>query len=324
MSDLSIVTVTYQSAAKIDACLNAAQTAASSAEIVVVDNASTDGTRQVVKAAGANVRLVGTSENVGFGRGCNLGAEVARGAWLLFINPDVVLKTVTIPALTKDEGFGLGAGVIVSKDQHRGSPSVRAETTIAEDWIQEVWKLFIPRRLARYISVRRWPASWPVGGMFIARRDEYQRVGGFDPRYFLFFGDRDLGARYREQGLPVRMIDGLVGSHRPGTSSADVTSWHREAWSIVSWLEYVAVWRGADQAALTASRVLRVLTGIAHLANRANPSHRVRDRACRAGLVADFIVRFDEFLPSNAQSFYQCARIAVAAATDSASYKLTV
>jgi len=317
VTDLSIITVTYQSAAKIGAFLEAAQSAAPSAEIVVVDNASTDETCQLVQSVDAEVRLVSSTENLGFGRGCNLGSTTARGTWLLFANPDVQLNAVSVPSSVSGQGFGLGAGLIATAGLGPGVPGVRAEATQAEDWIQEVWKLFVPRPLSRFLNARRRPAGWPIGGMFIARRDEYRAIGGFDPRYFLYFEDRDLGQRYRRQGLPVHCLDGLEGTHWAGSSSADVESWRREAWSIISWLEYTAVWRGPDQAACTAGRVLRVLGGIASLADRPALSDRVRRKAHSARMMARVIRDFDEFLPSDPETYYPCARVAVATAMNS-------
>jgi N-acetylglucosaminyl-diphospho-decaprenol L-rhamnosyltransferase len=316
VTDLSIITVTYQSAAKIGAFLEAAHLAAPSAEIVVVDNASTDETRQLVQAADARVQLVSVTENLGFGRACNLGSKNARGTWLLFANPDVQLRAVSIPTSIRGQGFGLGAGLMTTGSRDVGVPGVRAETTQAEDWLQEVWSLFVPRPLMRHFVGRRRPIGWPIGGMFLAHHDEYKATGGFDPRYFLFFEDRDLGLRYRREGLPVHVVAGLEGTHWVGSSSANIESWHRGAWSIISWLEYTAVWRGADQAASTAAHVLRVLGGIARLASRPALPDRVRSKAHSAGLTAHFIMNFDEFLPGDPQTYYPCARVAVAAAKD--------
>jgi N-acetylglucosaminyl-diphospho-decaprenol L-rhamnosyltransferase len=315
--DLSIITVTYQSAAKIGAFMEAAHLAAPSAEIVVVDNASTDETCGLVQAADARVKLVRSTENLGFGRGCNLGSAAARGTWLLFANPDVQLKAISIPASISGHGFGLGAGLITAGGGDLGVPGVRAETTQAEDWIQEVWKLFVPRPLSRFLNARRRPVGWPIGGMFIAHRDEYRAVGGFDPRYFLFFEDRDLGQRYRRKGLPVHVLAGLEGTHWAGSSSENVESWRREAWSIISWLEYTAVWRGADQAASTAAHVLQVLGGIARLEGRPALPDRVRVKAHSAKMMVHVIRNFDEFLPRDPQTYYPCARVAVDAAKDS-------
>jgi len=314
VTEISIITVTYQSAAKIEEFLQAAQSAAPSAEIVVVDNASTDGTRQLVKAAASNVRLVASQENLGFGRGCNLGAEHAQGTWLLFANPDLQLSSVPTPRALASRGFGLGAGTLTTWGLNHGLPGVRAETTRAEDWLQEVWALFIPRPLVRFLVGRRRPIGWPIGGMFMAHREEYRAIGGFDPRYFLFFEDRDLGLRYRRSGLPVHVLDGLAGTHWVGSSSASLESWHRGAWSIVSWLEYTAVWRGTERAASTAAHVLQVLRGIANLGYSGLPN-RVRKKANSAKMTADFLLDFDSFLPGDPETYYPCARAALAQAT---------
>jgi N-acetylglucosaminyl-diphospho-decaprenol L-rhamnosyltransferase len=314
MSELSIITVTYQSAAKIGAYLDAAQTAAPSAELVVVDNASTDDTRELVQAASGNIRLLRAGENVGFGRGCNLGAENAQGQWLLFLNPDVLLQSVSIPTIDDGASFGLGAGLIAPSSEDPAAPGVRANATHVEDWIQEVWKLFAPRPISRHLNARRRPPHWPVGGMFMARRDEYHRIGGFDARYFLYFEDRDLGRRYRNQHLPVHVIEGLAGIHQVGSSSEGVASWRREAWSIISWLEYMATWSSPDQAAATAGRVLTVLTGLSRLADRQALPDRVRSKATSAGLIAEFVMDFDDFLPGDPQSYYMGARQAIATA----------
>jgi N-acetylglucosaminyl-diphospho-decaprenol L-rhamnosyltransferase len=282
-----------------------------------VDNASTDGTCELVQAADTRAQLVRSTENLGFGRGCNLGSETARGTWLLFANPDVQLKAISIPTSMSDHGFGLGAGLITAGGRDHGVPGIRAETTQAEDWIQEVWKLYVPRPLSRYLTARRRPVGWPIGGMFIARRDEYRALGGFDPRYFLFFEDRDLGRRYRRENLPVHVLAGLEGTHWAGSSSENVETWRREAWSIISWLEYTAVWRGPDQAASTAAHVLQVLGGIARLEGRRALPERVRIKAHSAKMMVHVIENFDEFLPDPPQTYYPCARVAVAAAGDS-------
>jgi N-acetylglucosaminyl-diphospho-decaprenol L-rhamnosyltransferase len=315
-SDLAIITVTYQSSAKIADCISSARAAAPSAEIVVVDNASVDGTGGVVEAQDIDITLVRAPRNLGFGRGCNLGAEATQAAWLLFLNPDVLLQGVNIPKRLPGSSFGLGAGIIANGAEP-GSPGVRANTTHMEDWFQEVWKLFVPKPLSRHLPVRRRPGAWPIGGMFLARRDEYQRIGGFDPRYFLFFEDRDLGRRYRSEQLPVHVVRGFTGTHWQGSSSSGVAPWQREAWSIVSWLEYIAVWRSQHHAAATAQRVLDVLATISRLADSRVLPERARLKAHSAELISTFIMDFDAFLPGEPDTYYMGARQAIRTTTRS-------
>src|SRR5215469_12766052 len=89
MAEIGIIVVTYNSAGVIGPCLDAALM--TGAEIVVVDNASSDGTRAEVERRG--VRLIGNSGNLGFAAAVNQGFRVLKCSYVLLLNPDVVLKT---------------------------------------------------------------------------------------------------------------------------------------------------------------------------------------------------------------------------------------
>src|ERR1039457_6312553 len=93
MSDVGIIIVTYNSAAEIGACLDAAL--ASGAETVVVDNASTDGT--IAEIARHGVRLIANSENRGFAGAVNQGFGVLNSHYVLLLNPDAVIQTSLEP-----------------------------------------------------------------------------------------------------------------------------------------------------------------------------------------------------------------------------------
>src|SRR5450759_1886287 len=93
MSDIGIIIVTYNSAAEIGACLDAAL--ASGGETVVVDNASTDGT--IAEVARCGVRLMANSENRGFAAGVNEGFGVLNSPYVLLLNPDAVIQSSLEP-----------------------------------------------------------------------------------------------------------------------------------------------------------------------------------------------------------------------------------
>src|ERR1035438_5482313 len=93
MSDIGIIIVTYNSAAEIGACLDAAL--ASGADIVVVDNASGDST--IAEVARRGVRLIANSENRGFAGGVNQGCAVLNSPYVLLLNPDAVIQTSLEP-----------------------------------------------------------------------------------------------------------------------------------------------------------------------------------------------------------------------------------
>src|ERR687895_331753 len=108
--------VTHESASCVGKCLASLAKHLPSAEVIVVDNASTDASVEVARAAGA--RVVELPRNVGFGRGCNAGVEIASGEHLLFVNPDVTLASVAhaeLEDLLAQRPFGLAAGRVVDR-----------------------------------------------------------------------------------------------------------------------------------------------------------------------------------------------------------------
>ena len=90
---VSVVIVTYRNTAVIVPCLNAVAeiTVSIPIEVIIVDNASPDDTVDVARAAAPQAKIIKQSQNGGFADGCAAGAAVARGRWLLFLNPDTLI-----------------------------------------------------------------------------------------------------------------------------------------------------------------------------------------------------------------------------------------
>lgn len=308
MSTISIITVSYQSAEKLPGFLTSARSAACEAESIVVDNASTDDTVSIAHGHGAD-RVVVSPTNLGFGRACNLGAEHASGEWLLFANPDLVIEHV--PALATagaSQRYGIRAGLISEK----GSPhrsSLRAEQTLGEDVIAQLLYRLVPHNLSGLIPKRRWPPRWASGALFLCRRREFAAVGGFDPRFFLYFEDRDLAARYRSAGYPILLEPRLQGSHGHGQSSQGVDPWVKEAWSLVSWIEYRGIWHGSAAARRAARLTLSTLSAIRR-SDRYFHSDRVRRKAAEAARMVTFLCNLQQHL-EDMSDFYPFARTAL-------------
>jgi N-acetylglucosaminyl-diphospho-decaprenol L-rhamnosyltransferase len=307
MDDLSIVTVGYQSAAKLPAFLQSAADAAPGAEYIIVDNASTDDTEAVARQNGAH-QVVHSDRNIGFGRACNLGAESASGQWLLFANPDITLESV--PALDRPAGerYGLGAGLISEHGSDYKS-ALRAETRVAEDAFAQLWTRFFPRALSSHFPKRRRPARWASAAVLLCRRSEFLSIGGFDRRYFLYFEDRDLGRQYRESMYPLRMEPGLRARHGHGDSSPSVASWVRESWSLVSWIEYRGIWQGQGKADATAKMALSTLQRLQRIGDQL-PLGRVRRKNQSVENILGRLRTFDGQL-GNDLDFYPHARAAL-------------
>jgi GT2 family glycosyltransferase len=89
--------------------------------------------------------------------------------------------------------------------------------------------------------------------MLLARRAEFLRLGGFDRRFFLYYEDRDLAARYRQAELPIRITTALEGAHaESGSSGTDDLRVVPAGWAFLGWIQYVFLHRGERAARLTA------------------------------------------------------------------------
>jgi N-acetylglucosaminyl-diphospho-decaprenol L-rhamnosyltransferase len=307
VSQLSIITVAYQSAEKLPGFLASARSAAPCAESIVVDNASTDETVAVARRHDAD-RVISSSANLGFGRACNLGAGSARGDWLLFANPDLAIESVPPLPLLGERPFGIAGGWLSEKG-HASCPSLRAEPTFAEEAATQLFYRLIPRGHDRLAPRRRRPSRWASGALLLCRRDEFLGLGGFDPRFFLYFEDRDLARRYRRAGHPLRLEERLRGHHGHGASSPGVRSWVREAWSLVSWIEYRGVWRGPAAARHAARLTLSGLSSIRVLGERI-PGDRTTRKAEEVAQILAFLQDLDRQL-AGSENFHPFARAAL-------------
>jgi N-acetylglucosaminyl-diphospho-decaprenol L-rhamnosyltransferase len=264
---ISAVIVTYDSAACVGRCIASVRDTLQDAELVVVDNGSHDETARVVLTAAPQARLIESGENVGFGRACNVGAEAATGSHVLFLNPDVVVTAFQhdqLHELLATRPFGLVAPALEGEDDRR-----RAENSWAGEYLAHTLETFRPREWRRPARRHRGVhAAWVSGAMLLVSREEFLDLGGFDPRFFLYYEDRDLSRRYRNANLPVRTTEAIRGRHAAGTSSAsDALRAGPIAWSLLGWIQYICIHDG-ERTAWRAARVtvttLRVLRLIVH------------------------------------------------------------
>ena len=257
MSDppnVAAIFVTHNSAATIGDAIASVAGALRNLEIVVVDNASADTSREIVASSGA--KLIARDRNDGFGRACNAGAEQAAGRHLFFLNPDVRIASADLDALERllgREPFGLVSATFVLPDGRRYD-GLRSETGLVREVASHTLGVLRPRGLPPGPPRSDGDRRWIGGAAFLAKRDEFLRLGGFDPRFFLYHEDRELSARYRSAGLPLSSTAALVVAHRGGASSDDDDlRVEPAAWELLSWLEYVHRRHGSVAARRAAS-----------------------------------------------------------------------
>ncbi len=233
--DVAIVVVTHNSAADLPRLLGSldADEARNTFEVIVVDNASSDDTVDIARAAG--VRCVAQGENSGYAAGINAGVRACRKhAALLVLNPDVVLEPDCMGKLL-DAFADPRVGVVVPQlidACGRCSPSLRREPTLLRALGDA---LFGGKFRARpsFLSEIVWDNSayrsdrtvdWATGAVVLISARCEAALGRWDESFFLYSEEIDYCARARAAGFHVRFVPDAIARHSEGGSGgrADV------------------------------------------------------------------------------------------------------
>lgn len=231
MPSLSIVIVTFNSATTLPQCLGALRDHPPAArhDVVVVDNASQDGTAALVARDWPAVTLLRMDSNLGFAAANNRGIRATTGDRLLLLNPDAEVTAHAIDtlmaALDDDAGVAIAGPRIVDR---RGraelsfgshiSPWTEAWQKVRGRGLQRGWPILGPW-VERQTRRRSYP-DWVSGACWMARRTALESAGLFDERFFLYTEDVDLCARVRTAGHRVAFVPSAVVRHARGASRA--------------------------------------------------------------------------------------------------------
>lgn len=230
--DVSIIIVNYNTRASLRRCLQSvtAFPPLCEFETIVVDNASIDGSAEMVKKMFPRIMLVENRTNRGFAGALNRGIKRSRGDRLLFVNPDVILAPGCIEVLTEFLDRHPEAGICGPKllnPDGRIQLSCRAFPTLTNVFFgrRSLWNRFFPQnRMSRsflkadldYSIVQE--VDWIVGACMMVKRKVVDSIGLFDEDYFLFVEDTDFCYRARKAGHSVYFVPHAVVTHERGVS----------------------------------------------------------------------------------------------------------
>ncbi|MFT4288443.1 glycosyltransferase family 2 protein [Nocardioides sp.] len=233
-ADVGIVLVTYDSADWIGRCLDSLPAALDGreAEIVVVDNASRDGSADLVAAEHPEVTLIRSETNLGFAAAVNLGARHSRAPWVLLLNPDMEARPRALRNLLefaeKNPGHGLYGGRTLTVDGRTersscwGLPSLWSMTCFALGLttLFHHSRIFDPESLGRWDRDTVREVGMITGCLLLVDREDWDRLGGMDERYFVYGEDADFSARARRLGLRPIITPEAEVVHAIGRSSS--------------------------------------------------------------------------------------------------------
>lgn len=230
--DVSVIIVNYKTICLTIQCIQSilAHTADVRYEIIIIDNNSGDDIKKAVAEhfsdAACEIVCRSLKENVGFGRGNNEGFKIARGRNLFCLNPDTILKNNAIKILcdyidTHPEAGVCGGnlydtGMNPNHSFKRYLPGLEWELHLLT--FQKFEKLFYHGNLEFNTTGQPLEVGYITGADMMIRRSDIEKVGGFSPKFFMYFEETDLCCRIRKSGLKVFSVPAARIVHLEGAS----------------------------------------------------------------------------------------------------------
>jgi N-acetylglucosaminyl-diphospho-decaprenol L-rhamnosyltransferase len=209
---LAVVVVCHDSADVVTPTLVAVESQlAESDELVVVDNASTDGTVRTVRSKTPSARVIPCDANLGFGGGCARGAAETSAPLLLFLNPDAVAAPGSLDQLRAAAADHPHWGAWQALVTLPGGTHVNTAGNPVH-FLGFAWAGDHDRSVTNFDGPPREVAS-ASGAALVVRRHAWEAVGGFDERYFLYGEDVDLSLRLRLDGWAIGLVPSARVAH---------------------------------------------------------------------------------------------------------------
>ncbi|RMH23582.1 MAG: glycosyltransferase family 2 protein [Acidobacteria bacterium] len=223
---ISVLIVSHQSRRHLERCLRSLPPVGDGLEVIVADNASSDGSAELARRVLPAATVLELGENAGFGAANNRAAAAARGDRLLLLNPDAELEPGCLErlaaALDADPRLGLVAPQLRYPDGRRQFVWA-PETGVLGEALQMVRNPFEDRawnhRLVPPLLRLLTGPGWFTAACVLLRRSAFDAAGGFDESFFLYFEDVDLCRRLRRAGWRLRLVPEARARHVKGAIS---------------------------------------------------------------------------------------------------------
>ncbi len=227
---LAVVVVSFNSRGTLGACLDSlARHVAIPLEVVVVDNASGDGSADAARGRPSPPEVIENPTNQGFARACNQGTGTTTAPLVLFLNPDAEVTAgaveALVAALESSPDIGV-AGPLTRDPDGTVQVSTGPDLTLGAERRQRRLVRGVRRREPQAVAeaaarhARAHEPDWVSGACLLARRRALEAVGGFDERFFLYEEDADLCRRIRSAGWRVLFTPTATVRHQLGRSMA--------------------------------------------------------------------------------------------------------
>jgi len=238
--DLSTIVLSYNTKDITDECLRRLQSSVVSCqrklknkiEIIVLDNASSDGSVEMIKRNHPYVRLIESKENTGFSKGNNIGLKQAKNPYILLLNSDVYVEddsiTASLEYFQKNPDCDvLGPKLIFGDGSFQPSAGNLPSPFNIPCWIlglslipvvKELTFPFHPNYKSFFSNAKE--VGWVSGAFFMLKREVFIKVGGFDESIFMYLEEVELCKRIDLAGFNIWYVPSIQVTHLHGASSS--------------------------------------------------------------------------------------------------------
>jgi GT2 family glycosyltransferase len=198
-------------------------------EIIVVDNASTDSSPDAIRDNFPGVKLIGNSDNRGFGAANNQGMLASNGDNILLINSDAFPKPGAVAAMLATLSAHADAGLVGPRLLNADGSLQRScfrFPSPGRAWLENLWISALVPADSPLADYRRWghnalrPVDFVIGACLMVRRTVVEQVGGFDEAFFMYSEESDWQKRIHEAGWKVLFTPTAIVTHLGGASGA--------------------------------------------------------------------------------------------------------
>jgi GT2 family glycosyltransferase len=241
MPILSILIVSYNTCDLTLACLDSVQEAAQKIdyEVILVDNASSDGSVEKIKGKYPWVRLIANPENTGYSKANNLGMQMAKGDIWVLLNPDTIVDRDVFQHILNGFSQHPEAGALAPQLTNHDGTLQPSWGKFASAWTEFFFQSFLFKLLPAPFPVgrrvhplqapayrRAHPVDWASGACLAVRRRVIEKTGGFDENIFMYGEDMELCWRIKESGHEIWFWPDARVAHLGNVSSkSDYSSW---------------------------------------------------------------------------------------------------
>jgi GT2 family glycosyltransferase len=244
-----IVIVNWNSGKQLENCLNSIKNYKDDnvGDIVIVDNGSIDSSLDIV-LDDIDIFIKHMAKNFGFAYACNVGSVASQATYLLFLNPDAELLggglKKAIDFMQSPEAVNIGICGVRLIDENGHTQRHCAHFPTWRTYLGQVMGLqhFLPRQFPPHFMIEfdhlsSREVDQVIGAFFLVRREVFEKLGGFDERFFVYFEELDFSLRARQAGWRTWYLAEAVAFHKGGGTSEQVKA-HRLFYSLRSRMLY--------------------------------------------------------------------------------------